>query len=182
MFHGGGCGDLLCSVAVNRKKILLNAAIVHTFRRTSCHDQILLSYQSVFDALLHIASAMPVRVRFIHRALFKVVPSEYLLGPQLEGIQQLQVRSICQGQLPFAKLHEAIHSLVVIPDTGVCDQIVDPVHLHRDFPADGNFAPQHGLPETAVVFWRSRIRECHWLMLLSDFPDHPPMPIKIHRL
>ena len=151
LLHGGGRGDLMGGGAVHNTEVCLNAGIVKRLRRASPHDQVLLFGQPLLDPLGHIASASAVRIGYIDRAVVEIVPAEHLFPPKLEGIQEMQVGTVGQGQLVLAELDPALHRPVIIVVTGRLDQPVNPVHLHGNFLADRNIAADDRIAECAVV-------------------------------
>jgi len=64
----------------------------------------------------------------------------------------MQIGAVRQGQLRFAVFDPALHSLVIVIDARVGDQVIDPVHLHGDFLAHRDLAPNYGITKHAVVF------------------------------
>ena len=65
-----------------------------------------------------------------YTSLNKVIPSEDLLGPQLECIQEFKVGAISKRQLLLTKRNEAVYGFVIVVNTGVCDKRINSIHLH----------------------------------------------------
>ena len=158
LFHGWGGGQLLGRGGVRRQEVGLQKLQIHGLRGRSGNNEVLLCHQPLFQPPGLVVSAASALVRHKDASFYKVVPPKDLFGPELETVQQLHVGAVGQGQLILAKGDKAVHCLVVIVDARVGDQVVDPLHLHGNFPAYGYFATHHGLPKTAVVDRRGRVR------------------------
>ena len=157
MFHGGCGSALLGSRYIHRQEVTLDECVVHGLGCTARNNKILLRDKPFLDSLSLVVTAMSSGVRHIDAAVHKVVPAKYLFCPKLEGIQQFQVATIGKGQLVLAELYKTLDRLIVIVDAWVCNQVVDPIHLHGDFSAYRNFTPNHGLSKPAIVNRRGRV-------------------------
>ena len=117
--------------------------------------------KTLLDPLADIVAASPVRAGLVNRPVLEVVPAEEILSPELEGRQDVHVRSVRQSQLILTELDPSLDRRRVIVKVRTPDQIVDPVHLHRDRLTDRDLSAHHGIPEHAVVLRYRRVRECH---------------------
>ena len=87
----------MSSAGIYIQEVVLQAAGIHGFGRTSGNDQNLFVGQPPLDPLAHIMPAMAVRVWLVHGLFNEIKPGQQVFCPQLEAVQQLQVRPVCQG-------------------------------------------------------------------------------------
>jgi hypothetical protein len=129
LLHCRSSGDLVSSGRVHSKKVRLDKRGEHRLGGTSSDDQIELLDQSNLDgSFLVVAAVVSVRGN-VDRPFHEVVPAEDLLGPELEGEQEVEVRSVRQGHFALTEPDETLHHLIVIEDVGVGDERIDAVHL-----------------------------------------------------
>jgi hypothetical protein len=147
------CG---CRVAVQEEA--LKTGTIHRFSGASGNNEILLIDETLLDSFPYISPAVTVFVRLVHLSFDKVAPAKDLFGPKFERVEEMQVASVCKSELILAILDEAFYSFVVIVESGVFDEIVDTVHLHRDLSTDGNFTSKYGVSKTTVVDRGGRVR------------------------
>ena len=113
--------------------------------------------ETLLDLLLDVVATMSVRISLVDASLDKVIPSEDLLSPQLEAVQEMEISAIGQCQLALAIPDPALDRLVVIVDSRIGDELVDPVHLHGDLFADRDLASDYGVTKRAVILWNGGV-------------------------
>ena len=104
---------------------------------------------------------MVVRPRFVDGEILENIPPEDLFRPHLEHREHVQIGAIRKTHLTFAELDETLDRPIVVPDVGILDQFVDPVHLERDLLVDRNIASNDFITELAVILGRGGVREQH---------------------
>ena len=66
-----------------------------------------------------------MRIRNIDRSFDEVVPTKYLLAPELETIEKMNRRSVSQGEFLLAEMYPSFDLVGVIVDPGIADEIID---------------------------------------------------------
>ena len=141
-----------CSVDI--KEVRLNACGIHGLCRTTGNDEILFLCEALLNTFHHVLA----QVRIVNASIDEVIPSENLLPPQLECVQQKQISTVGEGELVLAILDPSINGVWIIVHAGIGDKVVDAVHLHGDFLVNGNLAANHLIPEFAVINRRCGVR------------------------
>src|SRR4051794_1223519 len=99
------------SLRVHGQKAGMNQSGEHRLGRTSGHDEIELLDQPDLFRLVLIMAPVITRGGYIDRSVDKVVPTEDLLGPQLEGEQEMEITAFGQGHLTFTEAQKALHRI-----------------------------------------------------------------------
>ena len=147
----------MSSAGIYVQEVVLQAAGIHGFGRPSGDDQNLFVGQPPLDTLANVMPAMTVRVWLIHGSLNEIKPGQQVFRPQLEAVQQLQVRPVRQGQLVFTVGNKPGNGLVIIIKIRIGDLLVNPVHLHFDFFIDGYFPTKNRISKFAVINRRGSV-------------------------
>ena len=136
---------------VNIEEVRLYTRGIHRFSSTSGYNEVLLINQALFNSLIDVSAAMVIRIRLIDRTCNKVIPAENLFCPNLERIKKQKVRSICQGQFVLTISNEPLDRILVVIHAGVCNQVINTVHLHGDLSTDRDLATNDCIPKLPVI-------------------------------
>ena len=99
-----------------------------------------------------------MRIRNIDRSFDEVVPTKYLLAPELETIEKMNWRSVSQGEFLLAELHPSLDLVGIIVDPGIANEIVNAIHLHLDLMAYRDLSGHDPITKLTVILWDSGVR------------------------
>ena len=135
LLHGRSGGDLMSRRGVDSHEVATGcrAAYMDLAAPRATIRYCLVVNRFLIVLRLVVTAAIALRGH-VDRPFHEVVPAEDLLGPQLEGEQEVEVSTVREGQLALAEADEALYRLIVVVDVRVGDERVDAVHLHGRSP------------------------------------------------
>ena len=114
---------------IHIQKIALDTRVVDGFGSTPGNNQILFVDKSPLDRPFNVSATVSFFIRLIDASFHKIIPTEYLFGPDLEGIEKRKVPAIRKSKLVFTISDKTFNRLIIVVNTRIINQFVNPIHL-----------------------------------------------------